>query len=171
MGGPDPGPLTPRSARGGLTQPAEAPDRNWQGETPRALCHPAGRLEDGAHDPWWAHCLGPAGARFRASEPGTSGEALRGLRDPAPHASWHRGRETVCGWVLVFWSGPSTHAQPELSPCARSQLAQPGAPVGGLRTRACWVPAEAYTPSPDRGGGSLARATSSPKPPAKQTLP
>ncbi|KAJ1100360.1 hypothetical protein NDU88_005446 [Pleurodeles waltl] len=92
-------------------------------------------------------------------EPGTSGEALRGLQEPALHASRHRGRETVCGWVLVDWSGPSTHVQPELSPGARSRLPQPGAPVGGLRTWACWVPApaETYTPSPDRGG-CLARA-------------
>ncbi|KAJ1151994.1 hypothetical protein NDU88_004773 [Pleurodeles waltl] len=155
MGGPDPGPLTSRSSRGGLPGPAG---------------HPCRGPSDGAHDSWWAHCLGPTGARFRASEPGTSGEDLRGLRDPAPRASWHRGRETVCGWVLVVWSGPSTHAQPELSPAARSQLPQPGAPVGGLRTRACWVPAEAYSPSPDRGRGFFGSGDKQPKA-ARQTDP
>ncbi|KAJ1190792.1 hypothetical protein NDU88_000111 [Pleurodeles waltl] len=155
MGGPDPGPLTSRSGRGGLPGPAG---------------HPCRGPSDGAHDPWWAHCLGPTGARFRASEPGTSGEDLRGLRDPAPRASWHRGRETVCGWVLVVWSGPSTHAQPELSPAARSQLPQPGAPVGGLRTRACWIPAEAYSPSPDRGRGFFGSGDKQPKA-ARQTDP
>ncbi|KAJ1156370.1 hypothetical protein NDU88_009092 [Pleurodeles waltl] len=155
MGGPDPGPLTSRSGRGGL---------------PGLAGHPCRGPSDGAHDPWWAHCLGPTGARFRASEPGTSGEDLRGLRDPTPRASWHRGRETVCGWVLVVWSGPSTHAQPELSPAARSQLPQPGAPVGGLRTRACWVPAEAYSPSPDRGRGFFGSGDKQPKA-ARQTDP
>ncbi|KAJ1140231.1 hypothetical protein NDU88_006588 [Pleurodeles waltl] len=155
MGGPDPGPLTSRSGQRGLPGPAG---------------HPCRGPSDGAHDPWWAHCLGPTGARFRASEPGTSGEDLRGLRDPAPRASWHRGRETVCGWLLVVWSGPSTHAQPELSPAARSQLPQPGATVGGLRTRACWVPVEAYSPSPDRGRGFFGSGDKQPKA-ARQTDP
>ncbi|KAJ1175527.1 hypothetical protein NDU88_000815 [Pleurodeles waltl] len=139
--GPAPGPLTPGTA--GEASPGPPDDR-------------AGPIGAGLAGGWEGPTRGgPTGAQFRASEPGTSGEDLRGLRDPAPRASWHRGRETVCGWVLVVWSGPSTHAQPELSPAARSQLPQPGAPVGGLRTRACWVPAEAYSPSPDRGEGVL----------------
>ncbi|KAJ1176392.1 hypothetical protein NDU88_001673 [Pleurodeles waltl] len=55
-------------------------------------------------------------------------------------------------------------------PAARSQLPQPGAPVGGLRTRACWVPAEAYSPSPDRGRGFFGSGDKQPKA-ARQTDP
>ncbi|KAJ1125253.1 hypothetical protein NDU88_003686 [Pleurodeles waltl] len=51
-------------------------------------------------------------------------------------------------------------ASPARGPSGR--LADPGllGPCGGI-----------HPPSPDRGGGSSARATSSPKLPAKQTLP
>ncbi|KAJ1195486.1 hypothetical protein NDU88_004766 [Pleurodeles waltl] len=73
--GPGQGRLEDGRARPGAPDPpgrlnATPPkplNRNWQGETPRALCHPAGRLEDRAHDPWWAHCLGPTGVS--GSEP------------------------------------------------------------------------------------------------------
>ncbi|KAJ1191168.1 hypothetical protein NDU88_000484 [Pleurodeles waltl] len=89
---------------------------------------------------------------------------------PRTHHGTGEGRRCAAGCWSSGVGPPPTPSRSSHPLPGRSFPSQPGAPVGGLRTRVCWVPAEAYSPSPDRGRGFFGSGDKQPKA-ARQTDP